>query len=54
MKDCQARYVRIASTFGYSPDDNQRRANVLSRLLRGKAIPILFASGNVSELLEVD
>ena len=54
MKDWQAGYVRIASTFGYSPDDNQRTANVLSRLLRVRAFPILFASGNVSELLEVD
>lgn len=40
MKDWQAWYDRIVSTFGYSPDEDQRAAEVLSRLLRGRAIPL--------------
>jgi uncharacterized Rossmann fold enzyme len=37
----QAWYDRIVNTFGYSPAEDQRAADVLSRLLRGRAIPLI-------------
>jgi dihydropteroate synthase-like protein len=54
VKDWQAWYDRIASTFGFSPVDDQRIVDVLSRLLRERAMPILFGSGNVTDLLDTD
>ncbi len=33
-------YDRIVATFGYSPAEDQRAADVLSRLLQGRAIPL--------------
>ncbi len=33
-------YNRIVATFGYSPVEDQRAADVLSRLLQGRAIPL--------------
>ena len=54
LKDWQAWYDRIASTFSYNPDYDYRTFDVLSRLLRGRTIPILFCSGNVTDLLDID
>lgn len=53
LKDWQAWYDRIASSFGYNPDYDHRTFDVLSRLLRGRTIPILFGSGNVTDLLDI-
>jgi uncharacterized Rossmann fold enzyme len=47
-KDWQAWYDRIVSTFGYSPDDDQRAADVLSRLLRGRAVPLVRLRKTIS------